>query len=289
MLAIKKVHVLLEEAHRNGRLCTHVSEFDPTLIVNTGFDADGRKRFCYTIRNGRLHGVGRLWFEDGQPESENTFHKGVFHGPQRSWYRNGQIRSEISIVNNQYDGTRREWYPSAQLMLECAYRQNKLEGVLTQWHANGRLKERGPYQEGLRHGIWQEFNEQGSPAAKQLYARGICYTGKVKRILDSGKICAKDILHCHNTALRRILLEELGFERFLAQMKGKVLDRDGDQELIRVNWHKDEEPLMLVKVRCPSTAVFYTLRVAPHVATVREAVAWTFSLDEIVYRPDEES
>ncbi|HLF18789.1 MAG TPA: toxin-antitoxin system YwqK family antitoxin [Candidatus Omnitrophota bacterium] len=289
MLAINKVYALLEETHRKGQLFIQISPFDPSLVINIGLHPNAREKFRYTIKNGRLHGLGRLWYDTGQLEREDPFHKGVLHGAQRSWYRNGQIKTEINIMNNQYHGIRREWYPSGQLMLECVYRMNRLEETLTEWHPNALLKERGRYREGLRHGIWQEYDDEGRRAVKQLYVRGMRYTGRAKRLLDSGKIYAKDIIRCQNTALRRILLEEFGLERFLAQMKGEILDRDGEQELVKINWRKDEEPLVLVKVRCPSTSVFYTLRVPPTVKTVREAIAWTFGLEAEVYVLEEES
>jgi hypothetical protein len=84
-------------------------------------------------------------------------------------------------------------------------------------------------------------------------------------------------------------LEEIGYERFLSEVEHEVLDRQGDYEFIRINWHAEEEPIYLIKVKCSSTGVFYALRVSPYVKTVQEAIAWTFALSEHEYRPQEES
>ena len=112
---------------------------------------------------------------------------------------------------------------------------------------------------------------------------------KIAAVLTSGKLTAKDIINTRNAAVRRICLEELGYERFLFQVGGTVIDKDGDQDLVQVDWHKSEEPIYLVKVKCPSIGVFYTLRVSPNVKTVKEAIAWTFRMKPKDYSPQIET
>ena len=90
-----------------------------------------------------------------------------------------------------------------------------------------------------------------------------------------------------SAGLRRICLQEMGYARFLAGIKYDTIDRRRNLELIRVNWRRGEEPLCLIKVKCPSAGVFYALRVPPDIKTVPEAVAWTFDLSDREYRPEE--
>lgn len=57
--------------------------------------------------------------------------------------------------------------------------------------------------------------------------------------------------------------------------------RQGDLLFVRVNEllripFGGEEPIMLVKVRDPSTGRFHILRVPPSMRTCRQAIAWTF-------------
>ncbi len=81
----------------------------------------------------------------------------------------------------------------------------------------------------------------------------------------------------------------MGYGRFLSQVTHQILDKAGDYELVKIDWHKREEPIYLVKVKCPSTGAFYTLRVPPTVKTVKEGVAWTFHLDQEEYNPEIET
>ncbi len=245
--------------------------------------------FRFTIEKGKLNGLGQIWYESGQLKQEEHFHKDILHGIQRSWYPNGQIKVEIHYTNGAYDGQRREWYQNGQLKLECSYKMNTLDGPMTEWHLNGLIKEQVHFLEGERHGIGKEYDNKGRLIQKELYIRGIRYGGRIKWLLNTNRLKASHITKMQNTALRRICLEELGYERILLELNHETINQENDCELVKINWHQDEEPLYLVKVRCSSTGVFYTLRVPPEVQTVRQAIAWTFGLNEHEYQPQEES
>jgi len=259
------------------------------LIELSSYFPNNKLRFCYTLKNGRLHGCGRSWYDNGQLEREEWFHKSILHGIQRLWYAQGILKSEMNYVNNHLDGLRREWYPSGRLMMECHYVMNRLEGICTEWHHNGQIRERTPYWEGQPHGIIKRFDEKGRAIAKDIYVRGLRYTGRIRRLVNAKRFDLRQLGRIGSVAIRHFLLEEIGYARLLREGNAQIIDQDGECELFQCHWHKEEEPLYLVKVKCPSTGTFYTLRVAPHVRNVREAIAWTFSLGGNEYIPQEES
>jgi len=92
----------------------------------------------------------------------------------------------------------------------------------------------------------------------------------------------QEILDTENAELRRILIEQLGYEAFLQQVGGLIRDRDrdpgGERQLILVPL-EDDEPLMLLKVVCPSTGHLHVLRVPPYLRTCHEAAAWIAGFD----------
>jgi len=100
---------------------------------------------------------------------------------------------------------------------------------------------------------------------------------------------AKDIIHCKNAEIRRLLLERFGYEKFLEELKGIIIHEDGTSKLIKLGWHEKEEPIKLVKVKDASTNRWYILRVPSNVKTCREAIAWTFKLKEEEYNPLKET
>ena len=52
---------------------------------------------------------------------------------------------------------------------------------------------------------------------------------------------------------------------------------------------KHEENIRLIKVRDSTTRQFYLLRVPPTVWTCKQAVAWTFGMEEDEYYPTKET
>jgi hypothetical protein len=86
-----------------------------------------------------------------------------------------------------------------------------------------------------------------------------------------------DIMGQDNTEVRRVMLERMGYERFLSQVKAETVDEDqdtgGQRRLLRVPMGNDE-PLVCLSVHDPSTGGQYLLRVPPTVGTCHQAAAW---------------
>ncbi|MBD2435327.1 DUF6745 domain-containing protein [Nostoc sp. FACHB-110] len=99
---------------------------------------------------------------------------------------------------------------------------------------------------------------------------------------ESDSITGQDILKINNVELRRVLIERLGYETFLQQVGGLIRDRDtdigGDRQLVYIPF-EDDEPLMVLKVTCPSTAHIHVLRVPPYMRTCHQAAAWVAGFD----------
>ncbi|GAA4027701.1 hypothetical protein GCM10022409_09620 [Hymenobacter glaciei] len=100
---------------------------------------------------------------------------------------------------------------------------------------------------------------------------------------------AVEILNVRNVTRRRVLLERFGLDRFVREMGGLVLDRDrdagGERQLLSIPLEGDE-PVVALRVICPSTAHTYVLRVPPHLRTCRRAAAWLAGFEnEHDYRP----
>jgi hypothetical protein len=85
-----------------------------------------------------------------------------------------------------------------------------------------------------------------------------------------------------NIERRRVILERVGNERFIKEAQPEIVHADkdagGERRLLRVKMDGDED-LVVVHVRCPSTAREYLIRVPPTMRTCRQAVAWTAGFD----------
>ncbi|PZM81347.1 MAG: hypothetical protein DKT66_19220 [Candidatus Melainabacteria bacterium] len=96
-----------------------------------------------------------------------------------------------------------------------------------------------------------------------------------------------------NLEVRRIMMERFGIPRYLMESKADIINEDQYGTLYRKRMSGDE-PLVMVRVK-NSTAEpdgsfrEYFLRVPPYMQTAKEAVAWTFNIDEEQYHPQQET
>ena len=120
-----------------------------------------------------------------------------------------------------------------------------------------------------------------SLAGVGLRWRGVAVDERVA--FRPGEITAAEVLAERNAELRRVKMERIGFDRFVEEADPTTLDVDadpgGERRLLRVDL-EDDEPLVVVAVRCPSTGGRYVLRVPPDTKTCRQAIAWTAGFDD---------
>jgi len=270
-----------------GNLQYH--HLDLSNSETVGYYESGKMRFHYPLLDGKFHGICRHWYESGQLLSEEYYCKGLLEGIRKRWYENGQLDEQVNYRNGLLEGVAKRWHPSGALEATWFHVRGVRHGAHHEWHENGNLRVESSYVNGLINGIFKRYDTDGKLKSKEVYVRGVIIKGEVKKLLESNGLTADRILKIKNAALRRVCLEEFGYERFLTQVKHEVISRDGEYELIRIDWHKREEPICLVKVKCSSTGVFYTLRVPPSVKTIKEAVAWTFGLKDNEYSPQKET
>jgi hypothetical protein len=92
-----------------------------------------------------------------------------------------------------------------------------------------------------------------------------------------------------NAELRRVMLENFGYDRYLAETGARPVHRDETGVLWRIEMPGDEPVAMVEVVNATpepdGTRRTYHLRVPPRTRTAREGVAWTFGLIEDDYEP----
>jgi hypothetical protein len=121
----------------------------------------------------------------------------------------------------------------------------------------------------------------------QIRWRGVPVEPRIAFFPES--ITSQQILEEPNAEKRRVMLERMGYETFLADANAVVLDEDrdpgGPRRLVKVPMAGDED-LVCVSVICPSTGRQYVLRVPPTTTTCHQAAAWVAGFDNPDdYRP----
>ncbi|HZC77360.1 MAG TPA: hypothetical protein VE258_06395, partial [Ktedonobacterales bacterium] len=115
----------------------------------------------------------------------------------------------------------------------------------------------------------------------RLRWRGVPIDGR--SALYPETISGEEVLQQSNAEVRRVMLERIGYERFMQQVAAETLDEDhdagGQRRLLRVPMRTDE-PLVCLAVRDPSMGRQYLLRVPPQMRTCRQAAAWIAGFDD---------
>ncbi|WP_310483114.1 leucine-rich repeat domain-containing protein [Chamaesiphon sp. VAR_48_metabat_403] len=87
-----------------------------------------------------------------------------------------------------------------------------------------------------------------------------------------------------NAELRRRLIQQIGYERIWQELDAIQLDAWREYTLFKIdgmaqfyNWRRREnihEPMVLLKMTCPSTGHIHVLRVPPNITSAEEAIIW---------------
>ena len=97
------------------------------------------------------------------------------------------------------------------------------------------------------------------------------------KVLHGKDVTADEIIGLPNAEIRRAVVELVGYEKILD--KAQVLDKsETDGTLLKIPL-QDDEDMVLVHVKDPSTDREYFLRVPPKMKTARQARAWTFGFE----------
>lgn len=140
--------------------------------------------------------------------------------------------------------------------------------------------------EGLEVRSWLDIANTGITSLPQsmsnvlLRWQGVLVNQRI--VLHPESITVNEIITEQNVEVRRVMIQRMGYQRFIDEAGGQTLDVDtdagGERRLLRVPILNDED-LVCVSVFCPSTGHQYMLRVPPTMTTCRQAVAWIAGFD----------
>jgi leucine-rich repeat protein SHOC2 len=88
-----------------------------------------------------------------------------------------------------------------------------------------------------------------------------------------------------NAGLRRLLIQQIGYERICQELAAIEINTWREYTLLKIddievlyNWEIEEEisrePMVLLKMTCPSTEHIHILRVPPEMTSAEAAITW---------------
>ena len=96
---------------------------------------------------------------------------------------------------------------------------------------------------------------------------------KEKHILTPAeKLDVKEIINEKNVDVRRELIRKIGIERFVQNSEAKILDKQGEYELLSIQLSEDVMDARYLKMKNPSIGIYHIEGVEGN--TVQEALNW---------------
>ncbi len=285
---LKKDSRSVQESYYRGRQTTGVFSF---------FRANGEQYCTAGFKDGKPHGIVAYYNLEGRLSHQFMFREGSLEkAVEFSWYPGGRLEQVytcrkpfsysqemvgklLSLYYGLGDGDPRFDLPRLAAKKECRMYSNSSQDLLC----------KGTYLiNGVKDGIWWYAPDKNHRRErKEGYIEGVNIPEQYYSNPELLK--PEDLLREKNINRRRIYFKLMGYARFLSLMNSRKVDSFGDYELRKIIISVEDEPLMLLKVKCASTGLFYTLRVPPDVRTCQEALAWTFHVNTEEYELDEES
>lgn len=167
----------------------------PSNGAITGLYPDGSTRYNAEVKNARLHGTWKSWYNNDNVHDEGKMVKGVPNGEWKVWYPNGNLRFIRTYSSDKLKRVTQEFsrphpkmanYPitgiyqkdrtKATSRLKSSYSFKDAvalnsytpafinclhHGLYMNFYETGLTKDSGYYKNGLRDGIWLEGKEKG--------------------------------------------------------------------------------------------------------------------------------
>jgi len=159
------------ELGRKGDLFYRKGEKSP--FTGTAITQGNGKKTESEFREGRMDGVHRSWYGNGQIESEAHFDHGVRDGWVRLWSRDGRLLQEAHFENGLADGRTTEWYPNGKMQRRTSWQEGKREGSVETWFESGKKKGIGNFDQGKRNGVFAIWWENGKKRQESNYQMGV--------------------------------------------------------------------------------------------------------------------
>lgn len=98
------------------------------------------------LRNGKRHGVARLWHKNGRLASEERYANGRLHGICRQWSESGRLLGQYRMV--QGTGVQRVWHDNGKPQMELSTVHGEFCGRSRSWLRDGTLLSNAIYLRG---------------------------------------------------------------------------------------------------------------------------------------------
>lgn len=154
-----------------------------SLFRYYGYDFDKKKEIIIRevpLKDGKMNGIVKTYFNDGTIESEKGYRNGVEHGKDRLYdSKTGDCIRDFNFVDGKPEGIQKNRIihssrgEVSQYWEQSFYANGLREGDFTQIFTDGSARTLGKYKGGKKTGQWLVFNENGDTLSLNTYENGM--------------------------------------------------------------------------------------------------------------------
>lgn len=94
----------------------------------------------WEYKNGKNHGIGKNFYENGNLKFYGEFQNGVPHGVIKDFDINGNVILEENFKHGILDGEKREFYKNGNIKNLETYKEGFLHGLRISYESDGNIK-----------------------------------------------------------------------------------------------------------------------------------------------------
>ena len=130
-----------------------------------------------TLKDGKLHGSYKSYYENGQIQEEKTYNNGVLDGPFKFYNLDGKIEEEGTMKSDKIYGYYKQYeYLNGdnydKLSFEITLKNGIPNGPSKSYYENGQIQEEGTFKDDKKNGLWKSYHENGKVKLEEIYKDG---------------------------------------------------------------------------------------------------------------------
>ena len=171
--------------YENGKLEMEGNMQDDVKVGSWKFYYEnGQLRSETTLdNNGKRHGKGREWYENGSIFRDQNLKHGVPNGVMLEYFENGNIRQEYNFKDGEMHGKNNQFYEDGNKDIIGNWKDGKKHGLQEQYYPSGNLETRTTYVDGLIEGVHIYLKEDGEVIEEKIMQKGLDITSELMGLM----------------------------------------------------------------------------------------------------------
>lgn len=157
----------------NGKLSATNNHSADGAVASHHYHPNGKIKAKGVYRTEKKDSLWQYFNENEVLVLEETYKQNMLHGVKRIYFDNGQTGEELHYRDSVKHGPWNKYYPTGKKWIEATYKDGDLDGSFKVWLDDGKPKTQGNYAAGLRTGTWLMFNFNGSVRTQDSYTNGV--------------------------------------------------------------------------------------------------------------------